>query len=61
MSLVTLFAPVVGVLLTVLIIRREDATSQRALRITLWVVVAVGIVLIANPATRLGGLLAYWL
>lgn len=56
MSLVTLLAPILGVLLTLLVIRRENATSQRPLRTTLWVVVAVGITLIALPFTRFGGL-----
>jgi len=59
MSLVTLLVPIVGVLLTALVIRREGATRQRALRTTLWAVVVVGIVLIANPATRFSGLLAH--
>ena len=58
MSLVTLAAPILGVLLSVLVIRRERATSQRPLRATLWVVVVVGAVLIALPATRFGGLLS---
>lgn len=59
MTLLTLLAPIVGVLLTLLVLRRENATRQRPLRVVLWVVVAAGIVLIGNPATRFGGVLVY--
>ncbi len=59
MTLLTLISPIVGVLLTLLVIRRENATRQRPLRVVLWLVVAAGIVLIGNPATRFGGVLVY--
>lgn len=59
MALLTLLAPIVGVLITLLVIRRENATRQRPLRAALWVVAAAGIVLIGNPATRFGGVLVY--
>ena len=53
------FGLFVGVLLTLLVIRRENATRQRPLRVVLWLVVAAGIALIGNPATRFGGVLVY--
>lgn len=59
MSLVTLVAPILGGLISVLVIRRERATSQRPLRAALWVVVAVAVVLLVVPETRFGGLLPY--
>ncbi len=59
LSLTTLALPILGILLGVLVIRRERATDQRPLRAALWVVVAVGIVLLGNPATRYAGIQAY--
>lgn len=59
LSLVTLFVPVFGIILTALVLRRERSSSQRVLRATLWVVLGVGIVLLGSPLTRFGGIGVY--
>lgn len=58
MTILVLCSPIIGVLLTVLVIRRERATSQRPLRALLWLLAVAGIALIAVPATRFAGVLA---
>jgi hypothetical protein len=59
MLLLVAFVPLVGVLMTLYVISRERATSQRPLRIALWLAVAGGLALLALPETRSVGLLAY--
>ena len=58
MVLLVLFVPLLGVLLTLYVTYRERATSQRLLRLGLWVAVAAGVVLLAMPETRSAGVLA---
>lgn len=59
LSIVTLFAPFFGVVFSLLVIRRESGTGEVALRRALWVVVAVGIVLLVLPETRYAGALTF--
>ncbi len=59
LSLLTLCAPLFGVLITAFVIRRENALDQAALRRAIWVVVAVGLALLIAPETRYGGALTF--
>ncbi|MBA2349074.1 MAG: hypothetical protein H0V81_12335 [Solirubrobacterales bacterium] len=59
MSLITIFVPVFGALLTAFVLHHRRAWSGPALRVALWVVLGVAIVLVILPSTRSFGLAPY--
>ena len=52
--LCVLSLPLLGVLLAGLGLRTQTMSSQRGLRVVLWIAVAVGLLLLVSPVTRYG-------
>ena len=52
--LTVLALPLLGVVIAALALRTQTLSSQRALRTVLWIAIAVGVLLLLNPATRFG-------
>ncbi|MCW3010876.1 MAG: hypothetical protein JWO90_1280 [Solirubrobacterales bacterium] len=58
-AVLALTVPLVGLLLAVLVARRERASDQRGLRAAMWVLGAVAVVLLVLPGTRAVGVQPY--